>query len=134
MKQVSIILVLIALLALPALTLAVPVDPDAPDGVAAALRIEPSGTYILCVSGEIWRMNPVAGMGPWESVSDTLPIPVSEIQDWTHRAVIKAVDGTTWLWVLISEDSWGWEAVDSPCSPPIPNQTQSLGSLKQMFR
>jgi len=123
----AVILILIGLFILPTPALPVPVDPDAPDGVAAYLYFTPYSVVILSTAGEIWSCGPDH---PWRRSNSMYdpPIPVAEIQDWSQDA-FRATDGTFWVytsgdWVQLPALPWG----------PTSAKQQSLGSLKQMFR
>ena len=128
MKQAMIILVLLGLLAGP--SLAVPVDPNAEDEVAAYLQTGVSLPMILRTNGEVYRYDYDLEVWVRHETYD-VPVPVSEIADWALNC-FTTHDGEWWF-----EDPGAggtWEVVPRPEWSPIPSHPQSLGSVKGMFR
>ena len=64
---------------------AVPVDPDAPGGLAA-IWMPDGNCYILTVEGKTWTC-PASG-GEWTLFADSLPVPIEEIADWTNYFIL----------------------------------------------
>jgi len=126
----STLLALIGLLTLPAFTLAVPVDSDAPDGVAAIIWAGDNNgrICILGTDGTAWCTedgNPIAFS---HSVNHNVPVDLSDIADWEYY-YLRTNDGVVWA------QYGGWHTIDlPPIAPPVQSDQQSLGSLKQMFR
>lgn len=120
-----IVLVLLCLLAATS-ALAVPVDPDAADGVAAW-----SGTSVLCTSGEVyffvvpeqrWVLDYDGAINP--------PVPVNEIADWSVNT-FTTISGEHWAFYY----SGGWVTMPlPPCAGPVDTQNQNMGDLKSLFR
>ncbi len=126
---------------------AVPVDPATTDGVAAQLLLgDPYGgfsRYVLCEDGTIYvkaaNTRPSEPWGVFGGVG--VPVPVSEIKDWTLYTVITNT-GQTWLWVDLGEAGgprwyeWGThpKLPPAPCDAAIGNDTSSFGKLKSVFR
>jgi len=117
--------ILIVLVCLSSPTWAVPVNSEHPSGVAA---IDLDSLLILCSNGMVWSYE--SGSDQWTRASHfDPPIAVSDIRDWGPHYLL-ANDGTLWRRL---NDSWmSCSAV--PCEPPVTSETESLGSLKQMFR
>ena len=82
------VLAVLVLASLPAIALAVPVNPTATDQVAA-VSYDGYGIRLLRTNGEVWSYA-VSDYG-WlhedgtqGTVNMTLPIPVSEVADWSY--------------------------------------------------
>jgi len=133
-----IVLTLIGLFILPTPTLPVPVDPDAPDGIAAMDQWNVGIAFFLCTSGEVWKMTyenytPVPPMVIEELAP---PVPVSEIREWFIYGFITH-SGTYWVSLYessVGTRTWRDHGQVPSCGPPVAADQQSLGSLKQMFR
>jgi len=108
---------------------AVPVDPVAPDGVAAFQVLQYQDVYILRTNGELWAAQPISA-GQWMYQEDyNLPVPVSEISDWTVSLIL-TTDGKFW-----TEAYPDWHGpVDLPDWAAVPNATESIENLKSMYR
>jgi hypothetical protein len=115
---------------------AVPVDPDAPDGVAAVYMQTdgPDGNltilWALCTDGYIWRRQIQGPGSPWDMVFSA-PCPVSEIADWQLYYLVKT-DGAKWYFQRGGNPSQ-WLPFLGPCDPVIRSESQSLGRVKQAF-
>jgi hypothetical protein len=113
---------------LPACVIAVSVDPDSPDGIAAILGLE-----VLCTDGIVFT-SPTAPFTVWEehSLPGYLPLPVSvaDMRDWDGY-IILTTDGEIYLfehgeWRLLPE---------VPCSGDVSTETEtSFGDLKSLYR
>jgi len=115
----------VGVLVLAASSLAVPVDPNAEDGVAAI--IYNGGTAnALCTNGEVWTFNDY-----WNRLSHMdPPVPVSDIADWDYSGFIH-VNGEYWYWS--GTEVWNVMPLPPPCGP-VEAEPQSLGSVKEMYR
>jgi hypothetical protein len=140
MKQATITLVLLGLLVGP--SLAVPVDPNAEDGVAAIYPENHDGftsnyVWVLRTNGEVWRYdnNGVwrqSGIDPNLSGGDlTVPVPVIEIADWTPGYFVTH-SGTHWYNGAYTPLDY-WTQLPPPPWSPVQSSPQSLGSVKGMF-
>lgn len=114
---------------------AVPVDPNAPDGIAARF-VGGDVVYVLCTSGEVhwhslapnpsWRL-----LDPYPAES---PVPLSEIADWGVRSLV-TFSGNIWVAYQYSGNPPQWyllEPVD--CQGPVNSESESMGDVKSMFR
>jgi len=112
-------------------TSAAPVDPNAPDGVAA-LSKSSSFLYALCTDGFAFSMN-VSRM-EWVPLYDglPLPVPVSEITDWFGG-----------YFITVSGDLYGFDGLGNrtwklvpplTCNDPVQSQSESMSGVKSMFR
>jgi hypothetical protein len=131
------VLAVLVLASLPAIALAVPVNPTATDQVAA-VSYDGYGIRLLRTNGEVWSYA-VSDYG-WlhedgtqGTVNMTLPIPVSEVADWSYYFLFTQVGV---LWQFDPNGPIGWHVVDFP--PPawggVPIQQQSLGGMKRIFK
>ena len=131
----AIVLLLVLICSCAPYAWAVPVDPSAPDQVAAWFcsgEISPS-VNLLRTNGEVWTWRPAQG---WyragESDGSFLydpPVPVVDIVDWTPW-VVQTRHGSVW----ILNDLATWQEIPSPPFSPITTSKQSLGRVKQLFR
>jgi hypothetical protein len=118
------------LLASTAPVIAVPVDLNAPDGIAAR-QIEVNSMIVLCTDGRVFSINTYDRV--WTFLGDDLPVPIVEIADW-HLNFIRTHDGALWMGNLHPTDS-EWQLVPPlPCSTAVREKTPNLGQLKSMFR
>lgn len=128
------------LMALACAAVAVPVDANAPDGIAAVYLGGVGGIpgneffFALCTTGEVWVAG-ASGVGPlnWAQNPSFLRItvPVSTIADWTPYYYVK-IDGSRWYH---PDGSWaGWMPFATPCSASVDVKTESLGSIKGLYR
>ncbi len=124
----KILLYLLVLCTLPACVVAVPVDPDSPDGIAANL-----GLTVLCTDGTVW-LSQTSPFTVWveHSIPGYLPLPVTvaEMRDWLD-SVIVTISGDIYLF---ENDQWRL-LPEIPCSSGVPAETDtSFGDLKSMYR
>jgi hypothetical protein len=110
--------------------LSVPVDPNAPDEIAAILAIGIAPPHVLRTNGEVYQYD---YDGPsWYRVPHLdVPVPVSEIADWQLGTVI--THSGDW-WYKDMGAGGTWELVPRPEWSPIQSSPQSLGSVKDQFR
>ena len=107
---------------------AVPVDQNAPDGVAAATMDWNANLIILCASGEVMRLN--ASTQEWSLIESwTPPVPINEIADW-GVIYVRTLDGDYWA---TTNSETPWVQVTLPCSP-VRAEGQTLGGVKTQFR
>jgi hypothetical protein len=140
MKQATLVLVLLGLLV--GASLAVPVDPNAEDGVAAIWPDNFDGfvrgfVWVLRTNGEVWRYDcegvwRQSGVDPNLSGDLTVPVPVTEIADWTP-SFFTTHSGTRWF-MGNDEPLDYWTPLPAPPWSPVQSSPQSLGSVKEMFR
>ena len=127
--------------------LAVPVDPNALDGVAAITTASIDGQsntvfLILCTDGKVYDLS---GSGPYgyawspNNGFNDVPIPVSEILDWTpmgfrtHSGLIyvSTRNDPQTKWRIVGQDQL---IAPIPCQEPVPLTPESIGDIKSMFR
>lgn len=122
------LLTTILILAYAAVALAVPVEPAAENGVAAMMPNWNANMTVLCTTGDVFMYN--YNTGAWDPTYYNSPVPVSEIADWqitalrTHSGDLWTMDNYNAPWVLVAP----------PCEGPIQSESETLGSIKQMFR
>ncbi len=121
------LLPLALLLIIACSALAVPVNPDSPNGVAATL-IGGQTIWVLCANGAeyVWSWNDTE----WTFIGDNLPVPVDQIAEWS-RYIIITVDGQMYG----GDSASGWTQLPTvPCLDTVAQDTQDLGNLKARFR
>ena len=129
MRFASLVLLLIAIVA-PAVW-AVPVDPSAPDGIAALFAGDGGGLWILRTNGEVWRLGETSTV--WERTTNfrnDVPLPVEQIVDWMPYFLTR-VNGERW-WLNSIDHTWG--LMPAPPFAPVSAQQKSFGSVKQLFK
>jgi hypothetical protein len=132
MGKKLICLVVAHLIAAPAL--AVPVDPDATNGVAAEIFLGADSHYwALTTSGDTWRLYGNHSDG-WENMLVGLPpgVGVADIADWNILWVITH-DGTIWRNDSIHDPN-GWSIAPPFPGGTVPSESSSLTDLKARFR
>jgi hypothetical protein len=140
MRQATIILVLLGLLA--GASHAVPVDPNAEDGIAAIYPQSDDGNtrgyvWVLRTNGEVWRFDKdgiwlQSGVDPNLHGDLTVPVPVAEIADWMP-SYFTTHSGTRWF-MGNDEPLDYWTQLPPPPWSPVQSHPRSLGSVKEMFR
>lgn len=131
-------LALVFLVVTPCLSHAVPVNPNAPDGVAAIFTT--GGPYggdepilVLCTSGEVFNLH---SQNYWQAVygaGSPIPVAVSQVADWGPRHVT-TFSGEHWVFTYNRE--WqlvGGAVVPAPCGP-VANESKTLGGVKSLYR
>ena len=117
------ILIILSVMLFATSALAVPVDPDAPSGIAATLN---NGDALL-VDGRVVMWDFISGW--WRDLPEyDVPVPVDQIKDW---AMMLVVTNTGDIWGRDNQE--GWIQVELPYTP-ISNITESLGEVKSLFR
>lgn len=138
------ITILLAILFSASISLAVPVTPNSPDGIAALFLY--SGTYVLlCNDGDMWSLtnlgSPSAQWVP-NTYTTPLPVPVSQISEFT-LGMLTTISGERWIFVPVDNMSREeWRRVDAagdaipplPCAGGVMESNESLGKLKALFR
>jgi len=123
--RLTITIVAVALLAASAV--AVPVDPEAPDGIAAWKDVT-----VLCTSGEVFYFDDDALA--WLQIHDgrlNVPIPVEQIADWSYTTFV-SISGDRWRWAGPTN---GWIVIPPlDCAGVVHQDGENLGDLKSMFR
>ena len=114
---------------------AVPVDPTAPDGIAA-LYLADGQYYLLKTNGDMWIFKVVSGVVTCISGNTEegpgLPVPLSQIRDWTWMRVI-TWDNRLWYWAGSPVASWHSGII--PClDSPVPTGNSTFGAIKEKFR
>lgn len=121
----------LALLALAAPAIAVPVNPNAPDQIAAVYWSSFS-CYVLRTNGELWSFSFQTG---WEQQSgdlaSPLPVPLAEIADWELYALVTQAGER---WILRGMAPGGWAQLPPPPFAPVPGAARSLGNVKGTYR
>jgi len=126
--------------------LGAPVDPNAPNGIAASITEGELYGWVhlraLCINGEQYRyeISTDGSTHGWihNSSLPPLPVSVSEIADWglfqikTHSGDLYILDGS-------AEAGEYWKLVGGPDIPPIPcgpvsTDSQKLGDAKSLYR
>lgn len=102
---------------------AVPVDPNSPDGIAAFYNAAVLSTYGLVYNYD----NGSDSWLPWGE-DDPLPVSVSEIRDWWWHS-FRTYDNRFFMF----DGDWV-EVPFPPIEGPIQSESETLGSVKQMFR
>ncbi|RKX32779.1 MAG: hypothetical protein DRP71_11540 [Verrucomicrobia bacterium] len=130
-----------------ALSFAAPVNSNNPQGIAAVYSAYPSGSepsyVILCVDGSVNHLSrTVDPPFTWEHGSlynypASVPVPVSDIQDWTPGAIV-TTSGDIYFWHIYNQE---WLAMSIPgnfspleCDPPVGIESSTLGEFKSQFR
>ena len=121
---------LLVVLCWSSVSVAIPVNPDAPDEIAALyLPDHNMSVRILRTNGEVWELD--NDTWTWEhSQFFSVPVPVSEIADW-FPASFQTHSGDVWFrrygtgetWEIVPPTPWGGSPV----------KETSLGSVKTMF-
>lgn len=118
--------IVLALVALAANVGAVPVDPNAQNGIAAW-----DGVAVLCTSGEVFYWDD--GVSAWTQPHDgrlDVPIPVEQIADWSYNTFV-SVSGEHWHWSYAA----GWYVIPLPdCAGAVQQEGDNLGDVKSIFR
>lgn len=134
------VLAALVLAGLPAIALAVPVNPTAPDQVAAITGDTGYSVAVLRTNGEVWVNSGSLTDNAWRrcdgtasSYNMTLPVPVSEVVDWTYFYFLTNAGV---LWHFDPNGPIGWHVVAFPPPPwgGVPIQQQSLGGMKRIFK
>jgi hypothetical protein len=117
------------LLAVPAL--GVPVDPEAPDGIAAYF-FEGEKLWILCSDGTTYYTYSHDDFN-WQHHGENLPVPLNQIADWGVFFLVTK-GGEYWRSPLGSGTTWS--LIETfPCSPgQVGTKSKSLNDLKARFR
>lgn len=128
-------LILIVLLVLASSANAVPVNPTSVNGVAAIDYIalnsgstEYRDIYVLGTNG-IVCLYKLGFQGPgWQEIGP-VPVPVQDISDWTPRLLVTQTGD---VWVLNAQ----WQNIGpAPCaSTPVPSDSETMGSVKSLYR
>lgn len=109
---------------------AVPVNPSAPDGIAA-VWLNDSWCWVLCTDGNVYRM--FSTNQTWALIEDHLPAPVAVMVDWSPY-FIRTSAGELWQGEpQLGSDNWQL-APAIPCAAPVPTQGNSMGGVKGLFR
>lgn len=133
--------------------LAVPVDANAPSGIAAqfaTISVDGGTWSVLCTNGDVATIVFRYSAGPLEVDAWTvepgsdLPVPLSEIAEWTPQHL---QNGLYTLDTIITRDGhlWvnrsGWWNIDAepvfpplPCAGPVLDRGTNLGGIKALFR
>lgn len=128
---------------------AVPVDPSAPNGIAAQIvRVTgswPSGClrWVLCGDGTIYEFTgsmESSAPGQWRLFDRPLPVSVSEIADWSLE-VLHTRSGGIWIWLSMDGQPATWMEwgvapmlLPAPCEGGVGASGASLGKIKSLFR
>jgi hypothetical protein len=118
-----------------AVTQAVPVNPNSPDGIAALYYVEFDalvdawGYYVLTTSGEVWLVRPAPGTITCALYQAEIPVPLSEIRDWSFNCLI-TYDNQLWYY-----DRYGnWQTGPISClQTPIPTENKTWGGVKGKY-
>lgn len=129
--------------------LAVPVDPSAPNGIAAQIvRVtgaSPEGCFrwVLCGDGTIYEFTGSmysSVPGQWRVFDRPLPVAVSEIADWSLE-VLHTRSGGIWIWLSMDGQPATWMEwgvapmlLPAPCESGVGASGTSLGKIKSLFR
>jgi len=147
MKFISVIFILLVATS----SVAVPVDANNPNGFAAAYLNDPLNgggpLLVLCTDGTVWRLHRAGSGAPTEYLwlppethtPAEVPVPVSEILDWTLWSVTTHggdlymfASGVGNEWHLVGGDRY---FPSLPCSSaPVQQEKESLGDLKSRYR
>ncbi len=123
--------------------LAVPVNPVAPDGIAAAF-VEMHDAYwlatnnfklwVLCTSGDVYFLTGVISSAQWTLWSSLHPpVPLTDILDWTPIC-LQTKTGGRWVYLEVAGEDFWRPLPGIPCEPPVPTIPKSLGALKRGYR
>jgi hypothetical protein len=121
--------------------LAVPLDLNNPQGVAAVYTATSDGTtaggyYLVCTDGNGYCF--VGGTPQWAPFVAS-PVPLAEVADWTPW-FMHTTDGR---WFIRSRPSIPWQqlGVDGfgnppvpPCAGPVKTDQAPMGKVKALFR
>ena len=113
---------------------AVPVDPDAADGLAAILGDPEVGgaIQILTTAGDFWNVSLISGELVCTPSEQGIPVSIGEIKDWQWHTVITH-DLTVWRWEGSPQASWRYYG-PIPCLGPVKAESKSLGGMKSTYR
>lgn len=109
-----------------------PVNPQAANGIACRY-VNESNLYVLCADSRAFVIGGSFSGSTWTLIEDQFPVAVDHMADWTPYFI---VSDTGELWKgspQISNDDWVL-APPLQCDGPVPNQGQSLGGVKSLFR
>jgi hypothetical protein len=132
----------IAILLMGASALAVPVDADDPNGIAAVMGY--SGTFlILCTDGQMYALaNPESESAMWEPFTYSLPLPVP-LADIADFGIGRLETNSGEHWIYVSTE-YGppprWLTLSDPALPRLPCAAtvrvdgSALGAVKSLFR
>lgn len=130
-----------------ALSYAAPVDSGNPQGIAAVYSAYP-GNYepnyvILCVDGSVKHLSRTVDPpftwvhGSLNNYPASVPVPVSDIRDWTPGAIVTH-SGEIYFWHIYNKE---WLEVGVPgnyspleCDPPVGIESSTLGEFKSLYR
>ena len=114
-----------------AVTQAVPVDPNGPNGIAA-IQWWDGGCNILMTTGQVSTVYASNEGVVCLSRSDWAPpVPLSEITDW-HALQFITRDNQFW-WFDTSSGT-GWHSGNIPCLQlPIPTENKTWGGVKGKY-
>lgn len=123
-------MLLVACLVIASAASAVPVNPSAPDGVAA-VWLNDAWAWILCTDGQVYRMHSVDQQ--WTLMEDHLPVVVASIADWSPYFIL-STSGDLWRGEsALNNEDWTL-APTIPCIGAVQSQGNSLGAFKSLFR
>lgn len=109
-----------------------PVDPHAANGIACRY-VNDSNLFVLCTDGRAFAIGGSFSGSNWTLIEDQFPVAVGHMSDWTPYFILSDT-GENWKGTpQVSSDDWALVPL-LPCSGPVPNQGQSLGGVKSLFR
>ncbi len=110
--------------------MAVPVDPNAPDGIAAYYAEDMQFT-VLTTDG---IMLAPGAANTWEPLAFGLPdgVSVFDIADWFGRYWLITHDGTVWR--ATGQSTEYWENIGMLPTSPVSESVASMGDVKSLFR
>ncbi len=106
--------------------LAVPVDPNAPNEIAA---FSIDDVILLRTNGEVYDYDYPTHTWVLNSRLE-VPVPVADIADWQTDCFI--THGSDW-WYM-NPDSQEWEILPQPEWAPVSSESSSMGGIKSMYR
>jgi hypothetical protein len=145
-------LMIIALLLLASSAQAAPVDLTQGSGIVSQVNVylERMGSQVLQLivlsgDGRMYKLWPGSSTGDYQfawapllgSWPETVPVPVSEIADWTpmsvilHSGVVYCWSATAREWLKVGDLG---EIPPLPGFTPVASESSSLGGLKSQYR
>ncbi len=129
-------LALVFCLVLAESTLASPVNPTAPNGIASLVTENITGGsngYILDSVGQTWICRSSGVQSGWILFGQDVPVPLNEIADWNVKAIV-TYDGRIYLGTLNPNAPSFWQLLPPFTEDPVSEESGTLGNVKSLFR
>jgi hypothetical protein len=138
------LLVIIVALCATDISMAVSVDPNAPNGIAAqefSVGAISVNRLVLCTDGTVHEVSVyfTDSSSSWVAKA-AIPVAIAQVQDWSRNAIVTH-DGRVFLWFPRVDGEYEWTEWDAdsrfpaaPCGAPVGSNGSTMGSLKSLFR